>query len=204
MNFCQACGELLEHCGLSRWSSGVWLYGCSKCDILWEEHGCSVTGRKTGWKKSFQKLSEWKKQEEELKSKEREKFQKLKEQRACREKLKKEGFPKPVILSEDLLDSLSEEQKQILHKLNNLSEQEKQLVDEINSRRPNKSGILVDGGAVIVCEDEDDWKVITMKSRLELKEVREKIAQNLNEALNSGLAHLGIIQRQCANYGVEL
>ena len=109
-----------------------------------------------------------------------------------------------MILSEDLLDSLSEEQKQILHKLNNLSEQEKQLVDEINSRRPNKSGILVDGGAVIVCEDEDDWKVITMKSRLELKEVREKIAQNLNEALNSGLAHLGIIQRQCANYGVEL
>ena len=173
MNFCQVCGGYLEPLGLSGWSSGVWYYGCPKCDILWEEHGCSITGVKTGWKKNFQKLSEWKKREEERKTKKREKFQRL------------------------------EEQKQIISRLIDLTEQEKKLVAEINGRRPNGSGILVESGAITICEDEDDWKVITMKSRLELKEVREKIAQNLNEALNSKLAHLGTIQRHCAKYGVE-
>ena len=203
MNFCQVCGGYLEPLGLSGWSSGVWYYGCPKCDILWEEHGCSITGVKTGWKKNFQKLSEWKKREEERKTKKREKFQRLEEQKVCRAKLKKEGFPDLVEISEDVINSFSEEQKQIISRLIDLTEQEKKLVAEINGRRPNGSGILVESGAITICEDEDDWKVITMKSRLELKEVREKIAQNLNEALNSKLAHLGTIQKHCAKYGVE-
>jgi len=204
MKFCLECGEHLKFLGLSGWSSGIWLYGCPKCNILWEEHGCSVTGAKTEWKKSFHTLSKWEKQKEERKNQEIKEHQKLEEQRACREKLKKEGFPEPIETSAEVMGLLSEGQRQIVFRLFDLVKQEKKLVDDINSRRPNESGILVINEAPKVCEDNDDWKVITFKLCEELKDIREKIVLNLNKALNSGLAHLGIIQRQCANYGVEL
>ncbi|MDP3710512.1 MAG: hypothetical protein Q8R29_02180 [bacterium] len=58
MKFCLECGEGLEFLGLSEWSTGIWLYGCKQCDILWERHGCSISGSTTGYEKSFQKLSE--------------------------------------------------------------------------------------------------------------------------------------------------
>ena len=121
-----------------------------------------------------------------------------------REQIKKEGFPTPVSLSEEVMRSFSGEQGNILTTLANLAEEEKLLLDKINSMRPTPSGILVlPGPALTVCEDEDDWKVITMKERYQLKEVREKIATALNNALDSGLGYLGLIQRQCANYDVK-
>jgi len=120
-----------------------------------------------------------------------------------REKLKKEGFPKPVPLSEELLKSLTEEQHKILYDLKVLAEEEERLCDEINARRPTESGILMEGGAITLCEDEDDWKVITLGSRMKLNRVQAKIKETLNEALDCGLAHLGLIQRQCNNYGVK-
>lgn len=64
MKFCLNCGARVEFLGLSEWSTGVWLYGCSRCDTLWERHGCSVSGRTTGYEKSFWKLSKWKKDNE--------------------------------------------------------------------------------------------------------------------------------------------
>ena len=121
-----------------------------------------------------------------------------------REQIKKEGFPDPVPLSEELRESLSKEEYVILSTLFNLAEEEKRLNDAINSKRPTPSGTLVmPGGALTVCEDEDDWRVITMKERLELKGVRAKITAALDKALDSGLGYLGLIQRQCANYGVK-
>lgn len=125
------------------------------------------------------------------------------EKREYRERLRKEGWPEPVPISEELLKSLTKEQREVLYNLKVLAEEEKRLCDEINARRPTESGILMEGGAITVCEDEDDWKVITLGSRMKLEEVRNKIKQTLNEALDSGLARLGIIQRQCANYSVN-
>jgi len=61
-------------------------------------------------------------------------------------------------------------------KLTILQAEEKKLVDEINARRPTASGILAIGGCITVCENEDDWKVITMGQRLRLRQVREQIA----------------------------
>ena len=61
-------------------------------------------------------------------------------------------------------------------KLTSLRAEERKLVDEINARRPTASGILAIGGGITVCEDEDDWRVITMGQRLRLREVRERIA----------------------------
>jgi hypothetical protein len=101
------------------------------------------------------------------------------------------------------MNSLTEGQRKILSALADSAEEEKKLCEEINARRPTESGILMEGGAIIVCEDEDDWRVITLGSRVKLEKVRNTIKQTLNEALDSGLAHLGVIQRQCANYGVK-
>lgn len=113
------------------------------------------------------------------------------------------GFPEPVSLTEDLMKSLSWEQGQILTNLADLAEEEKKLVDEINARAPTPSGILRIGDGITVCEDEDDWRVITMRQRSELRAVREKIASNLSKALDFGMGCLGLIQRQCMNYGVK-
>jgi hypothetical protein len=118
--------------------------------------------------------------------------------------LRKEGFPEPVPITKELLDSLAPKQLQILSGLGDLAKEEKRLCDKINARRPTKSGILIDQGAIMLCEDEDDWKVNTLAFRHQLIEVRGKIKQILEQALDSGLAHLGLIQRQCANYGVKL
>ena len=61
MRFCLECGGKLETLGGAKWSSGVILYGCSQCDILWEAHICSVSGRGTGYEKSDWSLAKWKK-----------------------------------------------------------------------------------------------------------------------------------------------
>jgi len=127
----------------------------------------------------------------------------IKEYQAHRERLRKEGFPEPVSISKELINSLTEEQRKVLSALADLAEEEKKLCDEINARRPTESGILMEGGAITVCEDEDDWKVITLGFRMKLEKVRNTIKQTLNEALDSGLAYLGVIQRQCANYDVK-
>ena len=120
-----------------------------------------------------------------------------------RERLKKEGFPSPVALSESLLKSLPKEQSDILYDLTSLAGKEKRIVDKINSKRPTDSGLLAVPGGITVCEDEDDWRVLTGEERLEWKEIKEKIVTNLNKALDLGLGHLGLIQRQCVNYGVK-
>jgi len=96
-------------------------------------------------------------------------------QSIARDKIKKEGFPEPVPVSEELVDSLSYRQGQILTSLADLAEGEQRLIKEINALAPTPSGVLVIGNALTVCEDEDDWKVITMGQREKLRKVRDKI-----------------------------
>lgn len=62
MKFCQECGSPVESLGLARGHSGIWNYACTnpECDILWELHGCSISGRthsivKSNWKASAYK-----------------------------------------------------------------------------------------------------------------------------------------------------
>lgn len=63
MKFCPDCRTLLEELGLVPECSGQWLYGCPKCDALWKVRGYSITERISGCHKSWQKYSEWKKQQ---------------------------------------------------------------------------------------------------------------------------------------------
>jgi hypothetical protein len=121
-----------------------------------------------------------------------------------RKLLKKQGFPKPVDLSEKLMMSLSDKQKQILFNLSDLHDKAEGLVKKINACKPTPSGILgFSDGAVTVCETEDDWKIITLKERQELKEVQKEMAALLDKALDLGMGGLGIIQKNCAAFKVK-
>ena len=124
-----------------------------------------------------------------------------------RECLKKEGFPKPIPLSQKVMSSLSKEQFNILKDLTLSFIGEKLVLDKINSLKPTASGILALstplGPGLTVCEDEDDWRVLTIGERLELKEVRREIIADLNKALDLGLGFLDRIQEKCTKYGVK-
>jgi len=59
IKFCPKCGKEVFFCGMSEWSSGVWLYGCPNCETLYEHHKCSLTGKDSHWKISSRMFSEW-------------------------------------------------------------------------------------------------------------------------------------------------
>ena len=122
-----------------------------------------------------------------------------------REEIKKNGFPEPIPLSKEILRSLSKAQMDLLSSLGNLAEVENKVAKSINEKMPTESGVLgLSVGVIAICEDEDDWLVITAKERQKQKFIRQEIAQKLSEALDLGLGPLGFIQRQCKNYKVEI
>jgi hypothetical protein len=117
-------------------------------------------------------------------------------------------------LTDDVIKRLTQEQKQNLAKLYELGMKEKQVDEKI--RKIFEKGFQCepyrDGLAISVCEDWDDFNVINAFKPPEgqhplyrdMKEVREQIRETLRESLKLGLGYLGIIQRQCKNYQVEL
>ena len=76
MKFCPKCGMPVESYGPSGWNSGLRLYGCPQCNILWEEHGDCLSGMTTELKEGFHSLSKWKQYEKEGMAREREAQQK--------------------------------------------------------------------------------------------------------------------------------
>jgi len=115
-------------------------------------------------------------------------------------------------LTKDVLKSLSSEQKQNLAKLSELAEKEKHVYEKAQTLF-NKGAYSEDGGLSITpCEDLDDFHVINMcKSPekqhpiyREMKEVKGQIRETLGKSLELGLGHLGLIQRQCKNYQVNI
>jgi len=121
-----------------------------------------------------------------------------------RKDIKKNGFPEPVYLSKEVFPSLKEEEQNTLLKLIELLEKEKEIIEKINAKRPTESGVLFVNGGVTLCEDEDDWIVITLKERGELKEVKEKAIDFLNKSLDLGLGFLSLVQNQCPFHGIEV
>jgi len=118
-------------------------------------------------------------------------------------RIKTEGFPPPVPLDDTAISRLAEGQVALLRTLAELAEKEHDLSEQINARRPTPDGVLrFPDGSITVCEDEDDFMVITTRHRNELARVQAAIKAKLEEAIGLDMAHLGIIQRQCANYGV--
>ncbi len=121
-----------------------------------------------------------------------------------RKDIKKNGFHERVYLSKEVYSSLKEEEQEILFKLIELLEEEKEISQKINAKRPTESGALFINGEVTLCEDEDDWIVITIKERKELEEVKEKAIVFLNKSLDLGLGFLGLVQKQCPFHSIEV
>ena len=103
---------------------------------------------------------------------------------------------------EEFLKTANDEQISLLFELADLAEKEKELAEKINKIYSSvNKGIYSDGKGITLCEDEDDANVISLGSRLELKDVRYEIAGLLKKAVNDlGMGDVGIIQRQYKNY----
>lgn len=108
-----------------------------------------------------------------------------------RKVLKKKGFPQPVSLSKELMENMTLEQKKVLFELYDLREELKGV----------KEGVISQG-AVTLCEDDDDLRVITMGDEKGLN-IQAKIRGKLQETLDRGLGSLKIIQDMCATYNIE-
>jgi hypothetical protein len=121
-----------------------------------------------------------------------------------RKNIKKNGFPKPVYLSKEAFYSLKKEEQNTLLKLIELLEKEEKIIKKINAKRPTEDGALFVNNGVTLCEDEDDWLVITIKERGELKKSKEKVIDFLNKSLDLGLGFLSLVQRQCPFHGIEV
>jgi len=113
-------------------------------------------------------------------------------------------------MTEELFKGLKLEQQKNLLKLTELADKDRIAYEKANDLF--RRGSYVEDGARVICEDMDDLTVTNAfkpKEKQhpvyrELVEVREQIKQTLKESLDLNLGYLGVIQRQCKNYGVEL
>lgn len=109
-----------------------------------------------------------------------------------------------VIGIEEFLKTASAEQEQLLSDLADLSEKEQELSEKINKvySTANKwPGIYSNGEGITLCEDADDANVISLATKLELKNVRDDMARLLKKAVDElKMGDVGIIQRQYKNY----
>jgi hypothetical protein len=115
-------------------------------------------------------------------------------------------------LTDEVIKSLNPQQKQNLKKLFELAEKEKQVYEKAQ-RLFEKGAYSEDRGfSITPCEDWDDFHVINMSKPPEKQhpiyrernEVKKQIRETLGESLKLGLGHLGLIQRQCKNYQVNM
>ena len=110
-----------------------------------------------------------------------------------------------VIGIEEFMKTATSEQRQLLSNLSDLAEKEKNLAEKINKIYLGvNTGIYSDGKGITLCEDEDDANIISLKHKLELKEVRDDIVRLLKKAVSElDMKDVGIIQRQYKNYVME-
>lgn len=107
-----------------------------------------------------------------------------------------------VIGIEEFLKVASTEQKQLLSDLADLAEKEQGLSEKINKIYSSiDKGIYSNGEGITLCENADDANVISIGTKLELKDVRDQIARLLKKAVDElKMEDVGIIQRQYKNY----
>ena len=102
---------------------------------------------------------------------------------------------------EGFMETATDKQKDLLLQLSETAEQEKKCADEVNRiYGSTESGVCSSGGAVIPCEDEDDATVISMRPRQELQRAREQMKEYMEKAVELGMGHLGMIQRNYEHY----
>ena len=103
---------------------------------------------------------------------------------------------------EDFMKTATGQQKDLLFKLSEIAEKERYCVGKINTiYNSTKSGVYSpDGVGITICEDDDDARVISMKPRQELKEIKEQIKMYMEKAVELGMKNLDFIQRNYETY----
>ncbi len=102
---------------------------------------------------------------------------------------------------EDFMKVATEEQRGLLFKLSGTAEQEKKCADEVNRIYGFiELGVYRDSSTVTLCEDGKDAFVISAAPRQELKRVRGQMKSYMINAIELGMGHLGIIQRNYEHY----
>lgn len=117
-------------------------------------------------------------------------------------------------LTEDVLKSLNPKQQENLKRLYDLIIKDGQVNEK--AERLFKKGFQYeaygDGLALSICENWDDFTVANMFKPSEKqhpvyrekREIEGKIKDTLRESLRLELGHLGLVQRQCKNYQVQI
>lgn len=107
-----------------------------------------------------------------------------------------------VLSIEEFFKIATLEQKELLSDLYDNIEKEIQMTKKINNIYGSiGQGICSTDHSVTVCESEDDANVISLRLKIELKEVRKNIGVLLKKAVDKfEMGNVGIIQRQYDNY----
>ncbi len=111
---------------------------------------------------------------------------------------------KQLIPIEEFLKVATSEQNKLLLDLYELAIRETNLVKKIdNVYNAINDGIYQEGYAkgITLCESEDDANVISLKLKIELRDVQDNIKRLLKRAVDElDMGNVGIIRRQYKNY----
>lgn len=107
-----------------------------------------------------------------------------------------------ILSIEEFCKIATHEQMTLLSDLSDLVQKEIELAKKINAIYGSISkGIYSTEQGITLCEDTDDANVISLSLKVELKDLREKIAGLLNKAIDElSMGNVGLIQRQHNNY----
>jgi hypothetical protein len=110
-------------------------------------------------------------------------------------------------LSPEVIKSLTKEQLELLIELSELAGKEAGLTEQIDSnrRQAEKAGLNRDKEAAnSLMEDHEYDNLLSVRLIYEREQVKTQIRSVLNSIKNAGLGELDIIQRQAANYGLDI
>ena len=107
-----------------------------------------------------------------------------------------------ILSIEEFCKIATVEQMTLMSDLYDLVQKELELAKKINAIYcSTDKGIYSTGEGITLCEDSDDANVISLELKVELKEIRQKIASLLSKAMNElSMGNVGLIQRQHENY----
>ena len=100
------------------------------------------------------------------------------------------------------LKTATVKQREILQKLMDTGEEENALAEQMNSAADatRGNGMYRTGKGFTVCEDADDYAIVTAGTRQELERVRARMGSYLQEAVANGMKDLGLVQRHYEHY----
>jgi hypothetical protein len=110
-------------------------------------------------------------------------------------------------LSPEVIKNLTKEQLELLIELSELADKEAGLTEQIDSnrRQAEKAGLNRDKEAAnSLMEDHEYDNLLSVRLIYEREQVKTQIRSVLNSINNAGLGGLDIIQRQAANYGLDI